>query len=108
MNSKRKGTRGETELRDYLTAMGFPAHRNDQRFKGGKDNPDVAAEGLEAFHIECKRCERLSLGVAMAQSERDAAGRIPVVMHRRNRQPWYITMGLKDFLKVVKPIERHN
>ena len=101
-NSKAKGSTGERELCAYLTAEGFPAHRNDQRFTGGKNNPDVAAEGLEAFHIECKRCERLNLGAAMEQAENDAAGKIPVVIHRRNRRPWYITLKLSDFLQGVK------
>ena len=101
-NSKRKGSAGERELRDYLTAMGFPASRNDQRYRGGKDNPDVAAEGLEAYHIEVKRVERLNIGEAMQQSENDAAGKIPVVVHRRNRKPWYVTLKLSDFLQGVK------
>ena len=102
MNSKRKGTRGENELKDFLTANGFPAHRNDQRFKGGKDNPDIDAEGLSKYHIECKRCEKLNIGAAMEQSENDAAGKIPVVIHRRNRRPWLITLKLTDFLQGVK------
>lgn len=98
MNSKRKGSAGERELCEYLTAAGYPAHRNEQRYTGGNGNPDVDAEGLEALHIECKRVEKLNVIEAMHQSERDAAGRIPVVMHRRNREPWYITMRLSDFL----------
>lgn len=101
-NSKAKGSAGERELCAYLTAEGFPAHRNDQAFTGGRDNPDVAAEGLEAYHIECKRCERLNLSAAMEQAENDAAGKIPVVIHRRNRRPWYITLKLTDFLKGAK------
>ena len=59
----------------------------------------VSAEGLDAYHIEVKRVERLNIGEAMKQAERDAAGRIPVVMHRRSRQPWLVTLHLADFLK---------
>ena len=98
MNSKRKGSAGERELRDFLTAQGFPAHRNDQRFVGGVGNPDISAVGLEAFHIEVKRVERLNVSEAMRQAERDAAGRIPCVMHRRSREPWLVTMRLADWL----------
>ena len=105
VNSKRKGSAGERELCAYLTAEGFPAHRNDQRFRGGVDNPDVAAEGLSAYHIECKRTEKLCLGAAMEQAEHDAAGKIPVVVHRRNRRPWLITLKLSDFLKGLKQNE---
>ena len=102
MNSKRKGSNAERELAAFLTAMGHPAHRNDQRFRGGYDNADVVAEGLEQYHFEVKRTERLNLGEAMRQAEADCAGKIPVVAHRRNRQPWLVTLRLDDWLKGMK------
>ena len=98
MNSKRKGSAGERELCEYLTAAGFPAHRNDQRFTGGRGNPDIDAEGLEGFHIEVKRVERLNVSEAMRQAERDAVNRKPVVVHRRNREGWLVTMKLSDLI----------
>ena len=61
MNSKAKGSAGERELCEYLTEAGYPAHRNDQRYTGGKGNPDIDAEGLETLHIECKRVEHLNI-----------------------------------------------
>lgn len=99
MNSKAKGSAGERELCEYLTEAGHPAHRNDQRYTGGRGNPDIDAEGLENLHIECKRVEHLNIAEAMRQAERDAVNRTPVVIHRRNRQPWYITMRLSDYLQ---------
>ena len=98
MNSKAKGSAGERELCAHLTARGFPAHRNDQRYVGGKGLPDVSAEGLEGFHIECKRVERLNVNEAMHQAIADADGRIPAVAHRRSREPWLLTMRLDDWL----------
>lgn len=99
MNSKAKGSAGERELAEYLTRAGYPAHRNNQCFIGGADNPDVSAHGLEHLHIEVKRVERLNVTEAMHQAEHDAGDRIPVVIHRRNREPWLITMRLDDYLK---------
>lgn len=99
MNSKRKGSAGERELCDFLAARGYPAHRNDQRYVGGKNNPDVSAEGLEGYHFEVKRVERLNVSEAMKQAAGDASGRIPAVVHRRNREPWLITLRLEDWLK---------
>lgn len=99
MNSKRKGNDGERELCRFLTDSGFPAHRNDQMYVGGAGNPDVEAEGLEAYHLEVKRVERLNVSEAMRQAERDASGKIPAVVHRRNREPWLITLHLQDFLQ---------
>ena len=102
MNSKAKGSAGERELAAILTAEGFDARRNDQRYTGGVGNPDVTAEGLEQYHIETKRTERLRLGEAMQQAIHDADGKIPLVMHRRSRQPWLVTMRLSDWLKQMK------
>lgn len=72
MNSKAKGSAGERELAAILTAKGFPARRNDQRYLGGVGRPDVTADGLEDYHIEVKRVERLNVGEAMQQAIHDA------------------------------------
>lgn len=99
MNSKAKGSAGERELVQYLVSMGYTdAHRNDQRYVGGHDNPDVDAKGLKRLHLEVKRTERLNLSAAMKQAQSDAVGRVPAVVSRRNREPWLISMRLSDFL----------
>ena len=93
-----KGSAGERELCAFLAERGYSAHRNDQRYIGGKGNPDIAAEGLERYPIEVKRVERLNVSEAMRQAMCDASGRVPVVVHRKNREPWLITLKLDDFL----------
>ena len=95
-NPRNKGKRGERELAKYLTAAGYPARRGQQY--NGLDGEDVVCDSLAAFHIECKRVERLDLMAAVRQSQEDAGDRIPVVMHRRNRSPWLVTMLLDDWL----------
>ncbi len=94
--------RGRARTGRLSDSRGIPAHRNEQRYMGGVGRPDVAAEGLEDYHLECKRTERLNLGAAMAQAEHDAAGKIPVVAHRANRKPWLITMKLSDWLLTIR------
>ena len=103
MNSKRKGNDGERELCALLSAEGI-ATRNDQRYVGGKDNPDISLEiGGERYHVECKRAERFNAYEAMEQAVRDANGHaIPLVAHRRNRKPWLVVLSLDDFLKVTR------
>lgn len=103
MNSKRKGNAGERELLSILSKYG-EAVRNDQTFIGGEGNPDISFfDGRENYHVECKRAERLNIHAALRQAEFDAGERkIPVVAHRRNREPWYITMRLNDFLMIGK------
>lgn len=103
MNSKRKGNRAERELLHLLQAYGIEAHRNEQRYIGGTDNPDIAVKiGPVSVHVECKRVERLSLAAALKQAHRDANGHaLPVVVHRQNREPWLVTIELSDLLEVL-------
>ena len=101
--SKRKGDGGERELLEILQPYG-EAHRNNQRYIGGHDNPDISFTcGHHRFHVESKRTERLNLRAAIRQAERDAVeGNTPVVMHRRNREPWYVTLSLTNFLSILE------
>lgn len=103
MNSKRKGNRAERELLHILQTYEVEAHRNDQQYIGGIDNPDISVRiGPLNVHVECKRVERLSLASALRQAHRDANGHaLPVVVHRRSREPWLVTMELTDLLHVI-------
>lgn len=103
MNSKQKGNSGERELLAILQAVGL-AQRNDQRYVGGVDNPDISLTlGGKRFHVECKRAERFNAYQAMEQAEHDANGHaVPIVMHRRNRHPWLCVMKLSDWVRLVE------
>lgn len=102
-NSRAKGARGERELANALTALGFPSRRTQQFCGKGDDSADIVAVGLEAYHIECKRTERFKLYEALEQAQRDKKNsRVPTVMHRQNGRPWVVVLGLEDFLKLVK------
>lgn len=103
-NSKRKGNAGELELLHLLEAQDIPCRRNEQRYIGGVNNPDVAAViGGAPIHFEVKRTERFQLYPALEQAQRDAAGHaLPVVAHRSNRRPWVVVLALDDFIGMVK------
>jgi len=103
MNVKRKGNAGEQEFLSMLEARGIQATRNEQRYVGGLDNPDIAAQiGGVPFHVEVKRTERFRLYDALDQAKRDANGhRIPIVAHRQNRRPWVVVMDAEDFLRIT-------
>ena len=104
MNSKNKGSRGERELAAILREHGFNTRRG-QQFSGGIDSPDVI--GLPGIHIEVKRVESLNIHKAYAQAVRDADGKaIPAVFHRRNREPWMVTLNLDDFMEIYKAWEK--
>lgn len=51
----------------------------------------------------CGKIERLNLYAAMEQSKRDARdGETSVVMHRKNREDWLVTMRLEDWMQMYE------
>ena len=103
VNSREKGRKGEAELAKILREHGYEARRG-QQFCGANGDADVV--GLPGYHIECKRVEKLNLEAAIEQSKRDARqGEIPIVVHRKNRQEWQVTISLEAFLKIIKAKE---
>ncbi len=115
MNSRNKGKRGELLWRDELRANGYPARRG-QQFAGSAESPDVICEQLDWIHFEVKAVERLNVAVAMEQARRDsgkdfapgdqgATGKTPVVVHKRNRRPWLVTMEAQTFFKLIREFQ---
>ena len=100
INSRRKGAEGERSLAKFLRESGYENARRSVQYCGANGDADIV-EAIPGIHIECKRVERLNLDAALDQSVRDArAGEVPVVVHRKNRQEWRITLKLDDFLKI--------
>lgn len=99
--SQRKGADAEREIVSILQARGYPAQRGGSLSYGTA--PDVY--GLDGLHLEIKRHEKLNLHAAYQQSQLDARrfqdGK-PVVVHRRSREPWLITLALDDFLEIYE------
>lgn len=106
MNSRNKGKRGELEAAHILKEYGYDARRS-QQYAGINSDADVV--GLPGIHLEIKRVEKLNIDTALEQSVRDARGEeIPVVMHRRNRTEWKITMQLIDWMELYQAWEKQN
>jgi hypothetical protein len=104
INSRRKGKGGELEFSRLCKEHGFDARRG-QQFSGieGKD-----VVGLERIHVEVKRVERLNVSKAMGQACEDAKhGEIPIVAHRKNREPWLVTMLADDWFEFYKAWSEH-
>lgn len=102
-NSRAKGARGERELSNLLKQYGYSTRRG-QQYCGSNGDADVV--GLPNIHIECKRVEHLNLYAAMEQAKSDAKEfETPVVMHRKDRKEWLVTMRLNDWIKLY---EKHN
>ena len=98
-SSQRKGRGGETEIAHILQAHGIEARPGRSQSYGTE--PDVL--GLPGYHLEIKRVEKLNVPAAMRQSIQDSErfqDGTPLLLHRRNREPWLCTMLLDDFLNL--------
>ena len=97
--SQRKGRGGELELARVFQEYGYDVQPGRAQSYG--EVPDLI--GLPGVHIEVKRVERLNVPEAMKQAVRDAEkfhDGAPTLFHRRNREPWLVTMRLSDWLEM--------
>jgi hypothetical protein len=87
-----KGKSGEYEVRDLLTGWGHEVgialdlSRNLLQVReGGAD-----IDGVVGLEIEVKRVEANGINQWWAQvcKAADKSGKVPMLAHRRNRQPW--------------------
>ena len=97
-----KGQRGERELAKELSRLFNVEARRGQQFQGSPDSPDVV--GLPGVHVEVKRTEKLSIYAAIDQAVKDAGENIPMVLHKRNRQPWLAVVRLDDLPALVEKL----
>lgn len=103
VNSRQKGKRRELELCEMLRDLGYLSARRSAQYCGAAGDADIA-DAIPGVHIECKGVEKLNLRLAMGQSCLDAArlglshegGPVPVVIHKTSRQPWLVTLRLRD------------
>ena len=107
MNSRDKGKRGEREAAAAMSEhLGCEARRGVQ-FQGGQDSPDVR-HSIEGVHIEVKRTETFNAYNAVEQATRDGGGKVPVVLHKRNRGEWLAVVPLSRLKELAERLRNAN
>ena len=113
MNSRQKGKRVERLWRDQLREAGFLKAFRGQQYCGAAGNADVVCPELPGFHFEVKGVQNLNVLNAMKQAIADCTGhtndgkkQTPIVAHKKNGEPWLITMLAADWLELVKETDR--
>lgn len=97
--SRDKGANAERELARVLQGYGYETVKRGKVFYHESD-----LVGLPGIHPEVKRVEHLDIEKALLQAETEAAIRndgLPVVFHRKNRQPWSVAMKWMFFQEMV-------
>jgi hypothetical protein len=98
-----KGKRGEREAAAEIRRLfGTDAARGRQ-FSGSPDSPDIKT-GIPDVHFEVKRAESLQTYAAIEQATDDAAGKVPVVLHRKNNKPWLAIVPLDELPRLARLI----
>ncbi len=90
--SREKGAVAEREAAALIRTFGFDANRDSDRHDLYHNVPGV--------HFEVKRAERLVLPDWTRQAEQDAGDQVAVVMYRRNREPWRVSLVATEYLRL--------
>lgn len=103
-SQREKGKRGERMAAKAVSqVIRLPARRGVQ-FKGGADSADLEVE-LDGVHWEVKFVERESIRAWMRQAVADSGGKVPVVLSKKSREPWLITLPLERLYEFVARLE---
>lgn len=95
---REKGKRFERDVANWLKKNGFEkAMRSAQHSGKAGDAADVV--GLPGVHLECKAVETQNIWSWLDQAVRDSSGtgNIPVVIWKKNREPWMAILLRRDF-----------
>lgn len=103
MNSRNKGKVGEREACQALAEhLGIEASRSVQ-YCGRAGDADLNT-ALTGVHFEVKRKERFSVYDAVEQAQSECGGKVPVVLHRRNRGEWLAIVPLSELRRLADEV----
>ena len=96
-----KGVKGEREVTKLFAERGF-----DVRGLEGLGD-QIATKGspgaLLAFHLECKRQERLKVSEWLRQCvEETPEGMVPLLAYRRSHEDWVAVLPLESLLDLLE------
>jgi Holliday junction resolvase len=107
-NSRAKGSRTERELAKELNKeMGWHARRTAQTC-GKFGDADIHIPELPQVLVESKAVQTLNVVAAMNRAVEDAAaaGKLPVLCHKKNRTPWLLTIRLSDLRLFMEMVDQ--
>ena len=101
---RQKGKRGERlAAKAVQSALNVKARRGVQ-YKGGADSADIEVD-IPGIHWEVKFVERESIRAWVAQAKDECGGNVPVVVHKRSREEWLLTLPLERLYEFCQRLE---
>lgn len=104
-SQREKGKRGERAAAKAVSAMLGVSARRGVQYKGGAESADLEVE-IPGVHWEVKFVEREAVRTWMAQASKESGGRVPVVLHKKSRGEWLITLQLERLYEFAQRLEK--
>ena len=106
-SGKAKGRRLQNKVRDVLLEHFSEELEPDDIRTAimGETGEDIklspAARKLIPYSFECKNQEKLNIWSSLEQAEENSGDYPPVLIFKRNRSKTYVTMNIKEFLRLL-------
>ena len=108
-NSREIGKKAEREAAKLLNEILGTDFRRSQQYKGAADSSDLIDDGTPELSPEIKRRSDYSIKLhrAVAQARTEAADdSTAFVVHKLPREPWLLTVDLRDLSELVEKMSR--
>lgn len=93
-SQRNKGKRGEREAAKAVSVAFGVRSRRGVQYQGGPASADIQVD-IPGIHWEVKFVEKEAVRAWVKQATEDAGGKVPVVLHRKSRAPWLVTLPLE-------------
>ena len=101
MRTHRKGSDFERQVAGILAdELGLKAQR--VLLSGIRGEGDI--EGVPGIHLECKRQEQTRLATWFEKEQPKADGKPFCLIHKRSREPVFVTMELRDWIRLFREV----
>ncbi len=105
-SAKAKGRRLQNKIRDLLLEEFKELEPDDIRTAiMGETGEDIklspAARRKIPYSFECKNQEKLNIWESLKQAEENSGDYPPILIFKRNRSKTYVTMDIKEFLRLL-------
>ena len=121
LRSRNRGKRGEREAAAHIAWLWNVRARRGRQYAGDPSAPDVVIQGAPQLWIEVKLRESLNVASTFERVAKDCGSEpasarltsdpcddvvytgfepVPLLLHRRNRGEWLLTLRVSDLLLV--------
>ena len=101
LRSRNRGKRGEREAAAHIAWLWNVRARRGRQYAGDPSAPDVVIERAPQLWTEVKLRESLNVASTFERvAEESGDERVPLLLHRRNRSEWLLTLKAADLLLV--------